>query len=51
MTEISHTPNQSLFNEIRMQILQEQRADYGKQVIAGFSEQLTREYGKGWSAK
>lgn len=81
MTEISHMPNQPLFNEIRTlidsarqraavavnaeltllywqighaihtQILQKQRAEYGKQVIAGLSEQLTREYGKGWSAK
>jgi predicted nuclease of restriction endonuclease-like (RecB) superfamily len=32
-------------------ILNNQRATYGQEVIANLSKQLTREYGKGWSAK
>ena len=30
-------------------MLQNQRAEYGKQVIATLSQQLTQTYGKGWS--
>ena len=33
---------------IHAEILRGQRAEYGKQVIATLSAQLTREYGKGW---
>ncbi len=32
-------------------ILKDQRAEYGKQVIANLSEQLKEEYGSGWSEK
>ena len=36
---------------INKEILHEKRAEYGKQIIATLSEQLTLEYGKGWSEK
>ncbi|TVR84531.1 MAG: DUF1016 domain-containing protein [Saprospirales bacterium] len=36
---------------IRQDILNNQRAAYGEEVIVNLSKQLTREYGKGWSAK
>jgi predicted nuclease of restriction endonuclease-like (RecB) superfamily len=36
---------------IRAETLQNQRAEYGKQVIETLSSQLTREYGKGWSER
>jgi len=32
-------------------ILQGQRAEYGKQVIPGLAQQLTAEFGKGWSVQ
>lgn len=35
---------------IRQDILNNQRAAYGEEVIVNLSKQLTREYGKGWSA-
>jgi len=38
-------------HRIQTEILQGQRADYGKQVIASLSQQLTQTYGKGWSAR
>lgn len=34
---------------INEEVLNHQRAEYGKQIIAELSEQLTEEYGKGWS--
>jgi hypothetical protein len=34
---------------IQAEILQGQRAEYGKQIIATLSQQLTQTYGKGWS--
>lgn len=36
---------------IRQDILREQRAKYGKGVVAGLSKELTLEYGKGWSER
>lgn len=36
---------------ISKEILHEKRAEYGKQIIAKLSNQLTTEYGKGWSEK
>ncbi len=36
---------------INDEILQNKRADYGKQIVATLSRQLTEEYGKGWSLK
>ena len=36
---------------IHTQILQEQRAEYGKQVIVTLSQQLTSAYGKGWGKR
>lgn len=36
---------------IGAEVLQGQRAEYGKQVIATLSGQLMREYGRGWGEK
>jgi hypothetical protein len=36
---------------IHTEILQGQRAEYGKQIIATLSQKLTKTYGKGWSEK
>ena len=36
---------------INKEILQEKRAEYGKQIIATLSNRLTEEYGRGWSEK
>jgi predicted nuclease of restriction endonuclease-like (RecB) superfamily len=36
---------------IHTEILQGQRAEYGKQIIANLSQKLTQTYGKGWSEK
>jgi hypothetical protein len=36
---------------IHGEILQGQRAEYGKQLISAVSRQLTEEYGKGWGEK
>jgi predicted nuclease of restriction endonuclease-like (RecB) superfamily len=36
-------------HHIQAEILQGQRAEYGKQIIASLSQQLTQIYGKGWS--
>jgi hypothetical protein len=36
---------------IQTEILQDQRAEYGKQIIATLSQQLTQAYGKGWGEK
>jgi predicted nuclease of restriction endonuclease-like (RecB) superfamily len=36
---------------INIEVLQEQRADYGQQIVATLSAQLTRQYGKGWGEK
>lgn len=36
---------------IQTEILQGQRAEYGKQIILSLSQQLTQTYGKGWSEK
>lgn len=38
-------------NRILVEILKDKRAEYGKQVIISLSEQLTNEYGNGWSDK
>lgn len=37
--------------KINSEILQHNRAEYGKQIIASLSRQLTTEYGKGWGEK
>lgn len=34
---------------IRLEILKEQRAEYGKQILANLSRELTLAFGKGWS--
>ena len=34
---------------INEELLKNQRAEYGKQVLSGLAERLTAEYGKGWS--
>lgn len=36
---------------IHQEVLQGKRAEYGKQIIASLSVQLTEEYGRGWSEK
>ncbi|HEX4947704.1 MAG TPA: PDDEXK nuclease domain-containing protein [Blastocatellia bacterium] len=36
---------------IRIEILQEQRAEYGEQIVSTLSRQLTNEYGEGFSNK
>ena len=36
---------------IQHEVLQGQRAEYGKQMIGKLAEQLTTDYGKGWSEK
>jgi len=36
---------------IQTEILQGQRAEYGKQIIIALSQQLTQIYGKGWGAR
>ncbi|MDD5114466.1 MAG: DUF1016 N-terminal domain-containing protein [Methylobacter sp.] len=36
---------------IQIEVLQRQRAEYGKQIIATLAQQLTADYGKGWSEK
>jgi predicted nuclease of restriction endonuclease-like (RecB) superfamily len=38
-------------NRIQTEILQDRRAEYGKQVVNILSQQLTGAYGKGWSAR
>ncbi len=39
----------SIGKRINQEILQNKRAEYGKQIVATLSTQLTQEYGKGWS--
>lgn len=36
---------------IQTEVLQGQRAEYGKQIIVSLSQQLTQTYGRGWSEK
>jgi len=36
-------------NRIRQDILKEKRADYGKEIVATLSQELTKEYGNGFS--
>ena len=36
---------------IRVDVLKEERADYGKQVVLLLAEKLTRQFGRGWSDK
>jgi predicted nuclease of restriction endonuclease-like (RecB) superfamily len=38
-------------HRIQTEILQRQRAEYGKQIIVSLSQQLTQTYGKGWGEK
>lgn len=38
-------------NRVNVELLQGQRAEYGKQVIAELAKQLTTEFGKGWSER
>jgi hypothetical protein len=39
----------SIGNTIKTDILQNNRGEYGKQVVKGLSVQLTEQFGKGWS--
>ena len=41
----------SIGKRINNDILKNERAEYGKQVISVLAEQLTKEYGKGWTDK
>lgn len=36
---------------LQKEVLQHQRAEYGKEIIASLSKQLEQEYGKGWSKR
>ena len=36
---------------IQTELLEEQRGEYGKQVILGLSQQLTQTYGRGWGRR
>ena len=36
---------------IQTEVLQEQRAEYGKQVVQLLSQQLTQTYGRGWGER
>ncbi len=36
---------------IQSEILQEQRAEYGKQIVVELSKRLTQTYGRGWSSR
>ena len=38
-------------HRIQQEVLQGKRAEYGKQVIAGLSNQLTQAYDKGWGER
>ena len=38
-------------HRIQTEVLQGQRAEYGKQIIVTLAQQITAEYGKGWSEK
>lgn len=38
-------------NRINSEILQNERAEYGKQIVQSLSAQLEQEYGKGWGEK
>jgi DUF1016 N-terminal domain len=40
----------SIGDRIRRDILQEKRAEYGKQIVATLSQKLVQEYGKGYTA-
>jgi len=37
-------------HRIRSEVLRDRRAEYGQAVIEGLSQDLTRAYGRGWSA-
>ncbi|MGE4169854.1 MAG: YhcG family protein [Candidatus Margulisiibacteriota bacterium] len=57
-TRVASTINQELValywaigQHIRQDILNSDRAEYGKQVIATLSQRLTEEFGKGWSER
>jgi hypothetical protein len=41
----------SVGNRIRTAILQEKRAEYGKEIVSTLSRQLTAEHGRGFSQK
>jgi len=41
----------SIGKMIQVEVLNFKRAEYGESIIISLSEQLTRTYGKGWSAK
>ena len=36
---------------IREEVLHDQRAEYGRQIVESLSRQLTQEYGKGWGKR
>lgn len=36
---------------INQELLQEQRGEYGEQVVSSLASQLTNSYGKGWSKR
>ncbi len=36
---------------INSEVLQQQRAEYGKEIVVSLARQLTQEFGSGWSEK
>ena len=55
---VAHTVNTTLSllywkigKRINTEVLQNKRAEYGKQIVAAVSRQLVSEYGKGWDEK
>ena len=36
---------------IKEEVLHDRRAEYGQQIVASLAQQLTSEYGRGWSAR
>jgi len=43
--------NWQIGKRIQTEVLNDQRAEYGKQIVATLSQRLIEEYGRGWSAR
>ena len=55
---VAHTVNTTLSilywkigKRINLEVLQNKRAEYGKQIVVSLTRQLTEKYGKGWDEK
>lgn len=49
--QLINVARQRVASTVNAELLQGQRAEYGKQVIAELAKQLTTEFGKGWSER